>query len=151
MDRFQSVDELLDFAIKREEEANRFYTEMAEKMEKPWMKETFLDFASEELKHKEKLLGVKEGKYLEPSKEKILDLKIAEYLTAKAPRADMDYQEALILAMKREKKAYQLYNSLAGATDDEDVKKTLEALAQEEAKHKLWLETEYDKVILTDN
>ena len=63
----------------------------------------------------------------------------------------MDYQDALILAMKREKAAFRLYTDLAAATDDADLKSTFEALAQEEARHKLKIEIEYDDRILQDN
>lgn len=151
MEKFGSVDALLDFAIEKEQEAADFYSGLALKMDKPWMKEVFQDFAREEAKHRDKLKAVKEGQFLVPAEKKIVDLKIAEYVTEKAPSADMDYQEALILAMKREKAAFKLYTDLAQITDDENVKSTMLALAQEEAKHKLWVETEYDKVVLTDN
>jgi len=78
--QFNSVDALLDFAIKEEEEAAAFYSELSSKMQKPYMKKVFEDFAKEEMGHKAKLLGVKEGKYLEPSKKKIMDLKIGDFL-----------------------------------------------------------------------
>ncbi len=151
MEKFGSVDALLDFAIEKEQEAADFYASLAGKMDKPWMREVFEDFAREETKHRDKLVAVKEGQFLVPAQDKIVDLKIAEYVTEKAPSADMEYQEALILAMKREKAAFKLYTDLAEITDDENVKNTMLALAQEEAKHKLWVETEYDKVVLTDN
>ena len=46
MKRFGSVDEILDFAIAREVEANRFYTELAERMEESAMRKAFEDFAA---------------------------------------------------------------------------------------------------------
>jgi rubrerythrin len=57
---------------------------------------------------------------------------------------DMDYQQALILAMKKEKASFKLYNDLAAQTDDANVKSTMLIMAQEEAKHKMRLEIEYD-------
>ncbi len=147
----KSIDEILDFAIKNEEGAARFYTELAGKMEKPAMKKVFLDFAREEEGHKAKLIGVKQGKTLEPSKNKVLDLKIADYLVEEEPRPDLDYQSALILAMKQEKAAFRLYSDLAESTADEEIRNTFLALAQEEARHKLRFETEYDDTILSSN
>ena len=147
----KSIDEILDFAIKNEEEAAKFYTGLAGKMDKPAMKKVFLDFAKEEEGHKKKLLHVKEGKTLEPVKDKIMDLKIADYLVEEEPRPDLDYQGALILAMKQEKAAFKLYSDLAEAAEDEGVRNTFLALAQEEAKHKLRFETEYDEHILSGN
>ena len=147
----KSTDEILDFAIKNEEDAAKFYTELAGKMDKPAMKAVFLGFAKEEQGHKAKLVGVKEGKQLEPVKTKILDLKIGDYLVDEEPKGDLDYQGALILAMKQEKAAFKLYTDLANTTEDASVKNLFLALAQEEAKHKLRFEIEYDDNILRDN
>ena len=63
----------------------------------------------------------------------------------------MDYQHVLILAMKREKAAFKLYTDLAAAVDDAGIKAAFESLAQEEAKHKLRFEVEYDDNILIEN
>jgi rubrerythrin len=63
----------------------------------------------------------------------------------------MDYQSALILAMKQEKAAFRLYTDLAASTDDEKVRDLFLGLAQEEAKHKLRFEVEYDDDFLRDN
>lgn len=49
MDKFGSVDELLDFAVQKEEEANKFYTDLAVKMDRPAMRQVFEGFAKEEL------------------------------------------------------------------------------------------------------
>jgi len=149
--QFNSVDDLLGFAIREEEEAAVFYSSLASKMEKPYMKKVFEDFAKEEMGHKAKLLGVREGKYLAPSEKKIMDLRIGDFLVNEKPSEKMDYQDALILAMKKEKAAFQLYSALAESTDNEDVRKTMVALAQEEARHKLRFEVEYDEKFLSEN
>jgi rubrerythrin len=86
-----------------------------------------------------------------PAAGKVMDLKIADYVMDVEPSSDLDYQDALILAMKEEKAAFRLYSDLAAATDDEALRVTLLALAQEEAKHKLRFEIEYDDHILTGN
>ena len=148
---FGSVDEILDFAIGREQESHDFYMGMAEKMERPWMKKVFQQFAKEELGHKAKLEGVKNGKRLLPSERKVLDLKMADYLVAGEATPEMDYGQALIIAMKKEKAAFRLYSDLANKVEEDGVKDLFLGLAQEEAKHKLRFEVEYDEVILKDN
>ncbi len=149
---FTSVDDVLDFAIKNEENARAFYLDLSEKMDNKAMRRIFMDFAEEELKHKRKLMDVKDGKLLEPSKKKVLDLKIADYLADVDEEGEIDYQKALILAMKREKNAFKLYTDLAEAIEDnEGLRDTFLALAQEEAKHKLYFEREYDNVIYKHN
>jgi rubrerythrin len=56
----------------------------------------------------------------------------------------MPYNEILLLAMKREEKALKFYNELLEKADTDESKKLFKALCQEEAKHKLALETIYD-------
>jgi rubrerythrin len=146
-----SVDEILDFAIGKEQEAADFYSGFAAKAKSPAMKATFEQFAAEEMGHKAKLQNVKAGKKLLQSEAKIQDLKIGDYLVEEEPREDMDYQDALIVAMKAEKAAFRLYTDLASKVDDGEIKELLLGLAQEEAKHKLRFEIEYDEQVLTEN
>jgi rubrerythrin len=149
MEEFKSIDNILDFAIKREEESYQFYTEWSNKV-RPEIKPVFQQLAKEEVGHKEKLLEVKKGKlreFLEKSKEKIADLKIGDYLIDVTPKPDLTFQEALIIAMKREKVSYKLYENFANRVDDENIKNLFLALAQEEAKHKLRIEIIYDDYI----
>ena len=147
MQTFGSVDAILDFAIQEEHEAADFYMELAGKMDKPWMKELFEDFSAEERGHKQKLLSVKRGERLLPAAEKVTDLKLADYLVDVEPSEEMGYQDALILAMKKEKAAFKLYTDLAAAAKEKDIKESLLSLAQDEARHKLRFEIEYDNLL----
>ncbi|MCD6163179.1 MAG: ferritin family protein [candidate division Zixibacteria bacterium] len=151
MMNLETVDQILDFAIKNEEDAAEFYTNLASKMDKPSMKKVFEEFAIEEKEHKAKLLAVKKGKLMVGSEKKVMDLKLSNNLVEIKLDANLNYQDALIVAMKAEKAAYKLYNDLASAADDANLKSTLLNLAQEEAKHKLRFEIEYDDFVLTEN
>ncbi|MBD3305312.1 rubrerythrin [candidate division KSB3 bacterium] len=151
MKNFGSADEVLDFAITREEEAAQFYTELAKKMNRAWMQQVFEDFAKEEQGHKQKLLSVKQGKRLLSAEKKVMDLKIGDYLVDVGPGEELDYQQALIVAMKKEKAAFRLYTDLSATTDDSNLQNLLLSLAQEEAKHKLRFELEYDEHFLAQN
>jgi rubrerythrin len=149
--QFDSVDKILDFAIQKEQDAADFYTSLAGKMKLEYMKDVFRGFAAEEMGHKTKLIAVKDGKQLVSSEQKVLDLKIGDHLVDIEMKPDLGYQDALIIAMKAEKAAYRLYNDLAGATDDANLKSLFLGLAQEEAKHKLRFEIAYDDEIMTEN
>jgi rubrerythrin len=105
------------------------------------------DFAQEEMKHKAKLEAIKAGGKLKPAERQVMDMKLADYIVDAAPSPDMNYQGVLILAMKKEKAAFRLYSDLASSTDDENAKTMFLALAQEEAKHKLRFEIEYDDML----
>jgi rubrerythrin len=63
----------------------------------------------------------------------------------------MSIQEIIITAMKREEAARDRYGNLAMETDDIRIKNLLLRLSDEEAKHKLQLETIYDTEILYEN
>ncbi len=151
MKQWNSPDELLDFAIANEEAAAQFYRDLAGRVSTSSMRVVFEGFAVEEEGHKAKLLDIKRSGRLSQSTEKVRDLKIGEYLVVVEPDAHLDYQHALILAMKQEKAAFKLYTDLAAATDDPHMHEILAFLAQEEAKHKLRFELEYDEEILKEN
>lgn len=147
---FDSVDAILDFAIQNEEEAYQLYTDLAKQMSGKHMQQVFEGFAEEEKLHKAKLLNVKSGKSMLQEEGKVLDLKMSDYLVNVEAGDANDYQKALILAMKAEKKAYKLYTDIADSVGDPELKILFQGLALEEAKHKLRFETEYEDRYLTE-
>jgi rubrerythrin len=108
----------------------------------------FAEFAVEEQKHEKILQEFKTkgiAKSLEDYKFKwITDIKRSDYLVDLEYEEGMPYNEILLLAMKREEKALKLYNQFLEQADTEEAKKLFKVLCQEEAKHKLALETIYD-------
>jgi rubrerythrin len=150
MDVFDSFGDVLDFAIDREIEANEFYVDLAKRMKRPAMREVFEGFAKEELGHKAKLEALKRGGKI-PARRPVPDLRMADYIVNAEPTADMTYEDALVLAMKKEKAAFRLYLDLAAQVQNEDQKALFLALAEEEARHKLRFEIEYDEFVLTEN
>jgi rubrerythrin len=151
MKQWKSIDEALDFAIKSEERAANFYTNLAKRAETSGMREVFEGFSREELGHKAKLEAIKGGDIEIPTPQKIQDLKISDYTVEVEADGDLSYQDSLILAMKREKAAYRLYSDLAAMAEDTKLRQVFFALAQEEANHKLRFEIEYDENVYTEN
>jgi len=147
----EHVDEILDFAIKCEEDAYDAYMELANLVNRPAMSQVFKDFANEELGHKNKLLSIKKKQQLAPATGKVADLKLSDYLVEVEPDEEIDYQAALVIAMKKEKAAFKMYTDLAATTSDENLKSVFLMLADEEAKHKLRFEIEYDDYVLREN
>lgn len=143
---FGSIDEILTFAIDKENEAVAFYRSQAEKATKASLKEVFQSFAKEEEKHAALLSDISGNKEKIESYEfkKIPDLKISDYMVEKDYEEGMPMPEILKVAMKREEKAVKLYQTLADQTDNADAKKLFLMLVQEESKHKLGLESMYD-------
>jgi rubrerythrin len=151
MKEFTNITEILDFAIGEEQAAVDFYLQLAAQSKNQQTKKAFLEYAEEEMRHKAFILGVKENGSFHLSDEKVKDLKIAEYLVDVKPSANMAYPDALILAMKKEKAAFRMYSMLAEKAEDPSVKAIFLSLAQEESKHKLRFEIEYDDFILKEN
>jgi len=152
MQHFNSLDEILDMAIKDELRAANLYAELAKSSRNKEIQKVFEQFSQEELGHKSKLERMKTGEKVVVSDEKVQDLKIGDYLVeVDVAREDLSYQDALIIAMKEEKSAFMLYSDLAARTDDPAAKEIFLMLAQEEARHKLRFEIEYDEYVLTEN
>ncbi len=146
---FENLEDIIDFAIEKEREAAEFYQKISNDEEDfSGSKKMFEEFAAEEQKHEKILQEFKtEGitKNVEEYKLKwITDIKRSDYLVDLDYEQGMPYNEILLLAMKREEKALKLYNEFLEQADTDEGKKLFKVLCQEEAKHKLALETIYD-------
>jgi len=146
MEEFDSVAEILEFAIDREVQANEFYKILADLAANPAMGELILEFAKEELEHKAKLelelmkigKAVREEEKRQQAKE-LAKSKIFDYVADDQPRLDLQYEDLLLWGMKKEKTSFRLYVDLAAIVRDEELRETLLSLAEEEAKHKVEL------------
>lgn len=151
MKSFNTIEEILLFAINSEQESVDFYSRLSAQVINPEMKQIFRQYAHEEMNHKARLLEIRETGQMEVKAEKVNDLRISDYVVDVLPSPDMSYSDALVLAMKKEKAAFRLYLDLAERAKDEDVKAVFLNLAQEESKHKLRFELEYDQNVLKEN
>jgi rubrerythrin len=148
MQQFESLQEIIDFAISKEIEAAAFYEEISNQEGMSGAKEMLLEFAEQEKKHRRlleelKTKGVVQGVSGYTFKW-IPDIKRSDYAVDLDYRKGMTYNELLMLAMKREEKALALYNQLLRQAEGDHAKEVFKMLCQEEAKHKLALETKYD-------
>ena len=151
MKEFTTVNDILDFAMNSEQESVDFYKSLAENAKNEDMRKVFNQFAQEEVNHKARIMKVKdEGSYDLP-REQIQDLKVSDYLVKVKPHPDMNYQDALVLAMNKEKAAFRLYMELSQRALNDEMKELFLTLAQEESKHKLRFELEYDDYVLREN
>jgi len=140
--------EVLELAIAKEIEAYNFYLALADRVEDRQMRRIFEDLAKEELEHKAKLeLEVMktgrtvavERKPLRPERDYILS-------DDESP-LDMDYKDMLLLGIEKEEAAFRTYVNLSASVLDEESREVLLAIAEEEVKHKLRFETEYDLLL----
>ena len=143
---FNNLKEIIEFAIEREKEAVSFYEDASSRQEYSDARKMFKDFANEERKHRALLEGFLKGEQtiVDYQFKWIPDMKRSNYLVDIPYEKGMPYADILRLAMKREEKSLDLYNKLALEIDDKEMKQIFKVLCQEEAKHKLALETLYD-------
>ncbi|HEB34450.1 hypothetical protein LCGC14_0597770 [marine sediment metagenome] len=144
----QTFEDFIEFAIKREEEAIKAYGDLAGIAKTPGLKKFLLDLQEEERNHKKLLQDITEEKVDSLEIKEVDDLKISDYLVEEAPSPDMNFQDLLILAAKKEQKAVDLYSDLERKVSKKELKKLFEFLIQQEKSHKLKLEEEYEKHVL---
>jgi rubrerythrin len=151
MSELNTAAEILDYAIGMEQKAIDLYTDLAAKASNEVTRKVFAGFAGEERGHKSKLEAVKAGHKPLVGAGEVLDLRIADYTNDIVLGDQPTYEEALLFAMKQEKQAFRMYSDLAERTDAPELRELFLVLAQEEAKHKLRFEVEYDEHVLTEN
>lgn len=149
MGEMTTIGEILEFAIAREAEAVHFYMAMAQKASEPSTVQFFEDLVSEELEHKSRL-------ELEMMKEGLVartvgvvpEVSTGGLQVSSAEVVEkMVYTEALGLAIRKEKRSFRLYVRLAGRVSDEALRETFVSLAEEEARHIVALEEQYNKAM----
>jgi len=148
MEEISSIDEVLEFAIAREVEAHRFYTILALQVEDPMSKKVLEELADEELEHKQslELELMKQGRVTEVKTDK--DFDISKYIEGEfEDGVEMDYKDVLALGMQKEEASFRLYVDLVGIVKDMGTREVLIKLAEEEAKHKLRFEVEYETLL----
>jgi len=143
-----SVNDVVDFAIAKEEKAVEFYRQCADRARNPGIKEFFREMAAEEQRHRDMLKNLDVLNLDEIKLAQVENLKISDYLVDVTFTDDITYQEALIIAMKKEEKALAFYSGWKNKCMSEKASKLFQILENEEEKHKRKLEKLYDEEIL---
>lgn len=147
MSKVKSDQEVLEFAISREIEAYHFFLALARRVDTERMREVFESLAAEELEHKEKLeleilkSGVVISTDIQPPRPD------SDYIISNDPsQLDIDYKDMLMLGMEKEEASFRTYVNLLPQVHDEQTRETLMKLAEEEIKHKIRFESEYEAI-----
>ena len=147
----ETIESILKKAANKEQGSYLIYKNIASRAKDVQIKTTLSKFAEEELKHKQAIedfnietLSNKEIEIEETSRQGI-----SEYLTStdEGISEDSDFNDILVYAAKREKKAFEFYSNMSKQVDDAELKKLFVWLAQEESKHKEDIEALFWEVI----
>jgi rubrerythrin len=148
---FESIHKLLLFAISKEQASRQFYLDVAGRMKEAVSRRMFEVIAEQEARHEEslKLEVLKQG-FVLGEKDSIADA-IPEFdwkerLEMDADAAEMNYADVLMVAIQKERAAFQMYTQLISMTETPELRRMLLELAEEEMRHVIQFEREYDAV-----
>ncbi len=144
MKNFKTAEDIFDFAINLEQESHEFYISLSKFVTSKEIQDLLNCIAAEELKHKKKIITIKNTKHYKISDKQAVSLNVKDYYVEQKPIENTSYSDWLILTMEKKKAAFKLYDDLAKLTSDKLLEIVFRSLAQEEANHKLKLEIEYD-------
>jgi rubrerythrin len=149
MAQIEPDSEVIEFAISREVEAYHFYMALAKVVDNTAMRKVLEGFAEEELEHKAKLEleALKMGQVLSAEKQFSASSRDNYIIPNTDSLIDMDYKDILLLAIKKEDASFRTYVNLAFHAADQESKDILLTIAEEEVKHKLRFEIEYDMLM----
>jgi len=139
----EDAKKIISLAIDREVEAYTFYKTVADKVKDKNLKDLFVELAGEEKKHREFLQG-----FLAKDISKIKfsaghDYKVGDALPSPKLTMDLKPLDGLVLAIKKELEAMQMYTQLAAAAQDNESQMLFTQLANMERGHKARLEDIY--------
>jgi len=148
---FITLEDVIRFAVKREDTAHRLYTNAALKTNSISSRKMFEELAHEELGHKHSFEKLDFGRTEQYAFAEHPDMHLADYMVDMPFRDDMTYDEILRFAMKTEDAAYKLYTAASQMTSDPKLQKMLLVLADIEKGHKQQIEAIYDEHVMTEN
>lgn len=146
---FESIHDILEFAISKEQASVQFYKDLASQMSDQATRALFETLVRNEQTHIQALyLEInKLGHTVKPEEQAPASVYLwEERLELDDQARNMNFVDALVLAIQKERAAFRLYAQILGSTQNEQFAKTLMDLAEEEMRHVLQLEREYEVV-----
>lgn len=141
---FVSLQEIIDYAVEKEQEAMDFYQELAAKVKHEAVAVELKNMALMEQGHRDRLKRMDVSAGVQGGATPKENLKIAEYLVDVKASPTMSYRDVVQLAMKRELAAMRLYTDLGKIVASPSARQLFEQLAAEESGHKMYFEKIWD-------
>jgi rubrerythrin len=145
--RFDSFDSIRRYAIREEINAANLYRMFAQRAA-AGTKEMFEELAAQEDEHRKLLENMDMNKVRDYILADVPDMRISDYLLDVKYSEDMTPHDALLFAMKSEEMAKKMYLDMQSKVSDEDIRKLFAVLAEQESRHKLRLESMYQREFL---
>jgi rubrerythrin len=142
---------IIGLAIAREVESYSFYRGAADKVKDLALKRMFTELAGEETKHREFLQGLLAKPVKDLRFDTHRDYRVVDEKEIPALSTDMKPLDGLVLAIKKELGAMQMYTQLASLSTDAQQKKLFTELATMERGHKARLEDIYTNMAFPES
>jgi rubrerythrin len=139
----EDAKKIIETAINKEIEAYTFYHGIAGKAKSPMLKDLFTELAGEEKKHREFLQGMLTKDIAKMKFDASHDYKVGDNLPTPDLNVGMKPLEGLVVAIKKELQAMQMYTQLAKLAKDTETQFLFSQLANMERGHKARLEDIY--------
>ena len=141
--------ELLTQAIKREIDARNLFLAISRHVINPGIIKVFEELAEEEMGHKAilELEMMKMGIAVDTETDK-KPFKITDYVTSNTATFNMDYKDVLDLCIQKEDASFNFYSDILARTKNENLKKVLKSLMEEELRHKIRFETQLNNTLI---
>jgi rubrerythrin len=146
---FKSIPDILRFSISKEQASVQFYRDMISKTLDPATKSLFEVLIQKEQEHIAALQFEIEklGRTVDIDTEQSDPaFHWEERLEADEPLIHMGFVDALLMGIQKERAAFRLYTKIMATVTDERLSGVLLALAEEEMRHVLQLEREYETI-----
>lgn len=131
--------EEIKMALQLETDGHRYYKEAAERCKNEYGKKMFEKLAADEIQHLKKFKDIAQrifGQVDESPGRHLEIFEIIDFSTTAGEYAALDH------AIAFEEKAYQFFKTAADKTQDRNIKKLFETIAEEEEVHRALLEAE---------
>jgi rubrerythrin len=148
MEHIKPDNEVLEIAITREIEAYKFFLTLAARLDDPGLCKMLEEFAQEELTHKERLeLELIKNAIVVNTSNKDHIFQQSDYVISKEEIINLDLKDLLEICIQKEDASFRFYQEMLLHAQDTSTKETLLAIIEDEIKHKLRFETEYQKLL----
>lgn len=158
MKKFNSVREAIETAIQMEKDGYAFYNKAAAQTSSDMGRSVFESLANDELVHLDVFQKLFDDKFGESewddlvnSNKKYREMPIfpKDLKTIEGINLDTDELDALRIAIDSEKEAIDYYMEIRANSDDDNVKKIIDMIIEQEKKHYFLLEQEFHHINTT--
>jgi len=143
--------EIIDYAIDKENEAILFYEELKLNEKMPHIIKVLDDIINMEKGHINRIELLRTTGPVDLINKQLKPLNLSDYYEEPVTYENLDYIALLQIAMKREDQAKKLYQDLANYSTDIKIREVFLLLSEEESKHKELFEEIYQEYVLIDN